>query len=95
MITMNNREQVIKLFRQGMSYAEVGRRVGLSRQRVMQIVKPPTSIYEHMKRKARGICANCEVIAPSGRISGYREGTLEVSKYKYLCASCYRNEASE
>ena len=40
MLNISRREEVAKLVESGLSYAEIGRRLGITRERVRQIAKP-------------------------------------------------------
>ena len=40
MVTTPSRDEVVRLAETGLTYAEIGRRVGITRERVRQILKP-------------------------------------------------------
>ncbi|MEL7505445.1 MAG: sigma factor-like helix-turn-helix DNA-binding protein, partial [Cyanobacteria bacterium J06554_6] len=43
--------QFIKLYKQGLSYQQIGDRFGISRERVRQVLKPNPAFHEYLKQK--------------------------------------------
>ena len=56
-----NRKDVIKMYRSGMTYAAIAEKVGVSRQRIQQIVRPSAPIYRKLQQRAKGKCENCGI----------------------------------
>ena len=88
---------IFKLFREGLTYAAIASKVGLSRQRVQQIVRPPKPIYDAVKAKADGKCEECGVVVSNGHIhhaNGAGENFNDMENLQYLCPGCHRKAHS-
>ena len=73
-ILTTRRDEILKLREDGLSYAEIGRRFGISRERVRQIVKTKSS-----KVSSREIILNSEVmlgVADVSNILGLHGNTV-------------------
>jgi hypothetical protein len=85
--------QIIDLLSRGLTYAEIGEAVGLSRQRIKQLVAQPSNVVDVVRRKAKSRCKNCAVETQKGFI--YSPDGSDVSdlsnmdKLIYLCLRCY------
>lgn len=85
------------LFRHGLSYAAIAKKVGLSRQRVQQIIRPPKPIYDLVKARAKGKCENCGIVVASGHVHHAHNGDKnfnDIANLQYLCPSCHRVQHS-
>lgn len=89
--------QIFVLFLKGFTYAEIGRRVGLSPQRIQQICRPPVGIFNMVRDKARSACQNCKMRVRAGEghihnvecFTGVPDTFSHVDKLIYLCRPCH------
>lgn len=85
--------RVTALWLKGLTYAEVARQTGLSRQRVQQIVRPPKPVYDLILARAGGRCQDCGTETPSGHVHHNdhdSEDFNDVDSLVYLCPSCHQ-----
>lgn len=99
-IRVRNKEQqrlALELRTKGLTYSEIGGQLGISRQRVQQIVSPSLGIFDVVKRLANGRCADCGVELGRGHIHHIKNEDIEPDLYNhpdnlaYLCAACHRS----
>src|SRR6516225_16594 len=86
-------KEVLELWLKGLTYAEVARAVGLSRQRVQQIVRPPKAVYDLVVKRASGCCRDCGVKLLSGHVHRENhdsEDFNDIENLVYLCPACHR-----
>ncbi len=78
----------------GLTYSEIGSSLGLSRQRVQQLVRPPAAIYRFVHARAHGRCETCHVHTRSGHVHhkslNDTDNYNDVDNLAYLCVSCHR-----
>jgi hypothetical protein len=90
----SKRSQVERLYRQGMSYSGIARLVGLSRQRVHQMVRPDATVCAQVMERAKGKCEDCGVVMRSGHFhhmeSNPQAAVDGPSNIRYLCPGCHR-----
>jgi 5-methylcytosine-specific restriction endonuclease McrA len=88
----------IELRLNGLSYAEIGKEMGCSRQYAQQLTRPPKEVYDFVKNRAKGKCENCREKIASGHVHhrSNRTGTVEnyndIENLEYLCRSCHRTK---
>lgn len=93
---MTRRDTIFKHFLDGLTYREIAEKVGLSRQRVQQIVRPPKPVYDAVKDRASGKCERCGIHVQDGHVhhvesSGRTVETFnQMEQLLYLCPSCHR-----
>ena len=81
----------------GMTFAEIGKEMGVSRQRVEQWLRPPAEIRELVYKLAGGECENCG-IKLNQRNGQYHSMNPEIEEFttyahtKLLCIACHRKE---
>ena len=79
----------------GMTYAAIGKELGVSRQRVQQWLRPPKPIYDIVRAKAQGKCEMCGIFLGYGRGDVHhktlgREGDWnDLENLQLLCPSCH------
>ena len=78
----------------GRSYAEIGAELGISRQRVQQILSPPTAIRDMVRRAAKDRCQGCGVIVGKSGHVHHRDSTngdtySQLDNLQLLCRSCH------
>ena len=71
----------------GWTYAQIGRKLGVSRQRAQQLVRPPKAVYDLVRKRAGGCCQECGVEVGSGQV--HPEDFNDVDGLKYLCVACH------
>src|SRR3990167_1944989 len=81
----------------GMTYKEISQRVGISRQRVEQLLSPPKHIMAKVKERARETCEDCGIILTHGaHLHHVNSDTIDPVQYNgienisYLCPGCHR-----
>src|SRR3989304_3484970 len=93
---MSNRAESLRLRLHGLTYAEIAKRLGISRQRVQQLTSPPAYIRGKVIEKAGGKCEDC---GHSGRdfhvhhveCTGMAyELYNDLDNLRLLCPSCHR-----
>lgn len=77
----------LRLKQEGFTYADIGRHLGISRQRAQQLVSPPKSERSRAIERAEGRCQACGERASKLDFhhSDYKRGADAI-----LCPSCHR-----
>lgn len=91
------RAEALRLKLQGLTYDEVGRRMGVSRQRIQFLLRPPESVYKQVVGRANEHCEDCGSAVVSGHIHHIDEMRSDFNhpdNLAYLCASCHRKRHS-
>lgn len=95
---MNRYDEIIELRLSGLSFAEIARRVGVSRQRVQQILAPPKHVRALVVERAQGKCQSCGVeVGKSGQVHHgapeHRDGDWynQPERLQLLCQPCHRS----
>ena len=86
-------EKIHGLRLDGMSYAQIGKIINLSRQRVQQLISPSPEIKKCVLTRANGKCESCGVIVgKAGHIHHKTNGKdfNDVANLLLLCISCHR-----
>jgi len=89
---MGNREEAIIGRLMGLSYEQIGESLGISRQRVQQLVSPPAAVRELIVKRAKGKCQKCGIfVGKSGHIHhiGAEEDYNDIDNLQLLCLSCH------
>jgi hypothetical protein len=79
----------------GLTYAEIGLELGVSRQRAQQLVKPTETVMNAVRAHAGGRCERCGVVLEHGHVHhrhahGPTPDTFnEPENLEYLCVSCH------
>lgn len=84
--------QALTLRLEGLSYSEIGRKLGVSRQRAQQILMPPPPIYNLIRKRAGDRCERCGVFVTSGHVHhrNWQDGNHNnPDELEYLCPSCH------
>ena len=87
-------ETALLLRLRGLTYAEIGTQLGVSRQRAQQLIRPPREIYEIIKKRANGRCEECATEIANSQLH-HRQADRELSAFneienlQYLCRSCH------
>ncbi len=90
------RDRAFGLFVQGKTYAAIAIELGVSRQRVQQIVRPPRQIYDAVCRRAGGACEDCGIELADGHVHHIETCGRTTDDFnlpenlRYLCPSCHR-----
>ena len=90
-----DKKKLLQLRLEGMTYQAIATEVGVSRQRIQQLLSPPTSIREFVVNKFSGRCNRCGIIVGlSGHV--HHKGDLNEESYsdinslELLCLGCHR-----
>ena len=90
----SQKQQAIDLKLKGLTYREIGKAMGFSRQYAQHLVRPPQAIYDLVKKRAKGQCEQCSVSLENGhvhhRIADAQDDYNDVDNLLYLCASCHQ-----
>ena len=80
----------------GLTYAQIARKLGISRQRVQQLISPPPYVRKLVIDKASGECEICGLrVNGSGHVhhkSCKGEDYNDVENLQLLCISCHRKQ---
>jgi len=94
------REEAFRLFvLEGMTYAAAGRALGISRQRVQQLVRPDAATFNLVRERAGNKCETCGLLLGTGEghVHHKKKKGKEIDTFNepknlvYLCRSCHRN----
>jgi hypothetical protein len=90
-------QMAISLKITGMTYEQVAAVMGISRQRVLQLIKPRHSVQTAVKIRARFCCEECREPIEGGHVH-HVDSRLPYPEYnainnlEYLCAGCHRRK---
>ena len=92
------RTAAFHLYLQGHTYNEIGLRLGISRQRVQQMVRPPKPLYKAIQERAYNKCEKCGIFLKKGvghvhhiKRLGMELDTINGNgNLQYLCGGCHR-----
>lgn len=93
-MTGDKREAILKRRLEGLTYKTISLELGISRQRVQQLISPPRFIRELIVTRAAGKCQRCGInVGKSGHV--HHAGTEyedynDVENLQLLCVSCHR-----
>lgn len=95
MENLERRNAALEMRLNGLTYAQIGEKLGVSRQRAEQMVSPPKEITESVKVKAHGRCENCGIVVAFGHVHHKNTTVLiedfnDTQNLQYLCPSCHR-----
>ena len=91
-----DKEEMLLLRLDGLSYREIGFQAGITKQRVQQILSPPAAIKQHVYEKYGGRCGRCGLkVGNSGHIHHETTSTgvddyNDLANLSLLCISCHR-----
>ena len=94
-MTSQDRLLAHQLNLEGLTLGEIGSKLGVTRQRVHQILQPPRSIFNAIMARTRGQCEHCGIRARPVHIHAH-EVEREVNEYEgegaltLLCLPCAR-----
>ena len=93
-IKQKRQGELLKMRLDGLSYGQIAKVVGLSRQRVQQILQPPADVKKLVRERAKDKCEDCGIwLGESGHLhhnGGGIENYGEPEKLQYLCPTCHR-----
>lgn len=93
-IQREKRKGILEFRLLGMTYAAIGKELGISRQRVQQLISPSKYIRNVVVKRANNRCQRCEVILDgSGHIhhkGNEDEDYNDIDNLELLCISCHR-----
>jgi hypothetical protein len=92
------RRKAIELKVKGLTYAEIGAVLGVSGPYVHRMIKPPSFVYDAVKKRARNRCERCKqlLLDKAGAVHHKHTNTFEnwndIAQLEYLCQSCHMKE---
>jgi len=94
MITNSRDGSIVEMKARGMTYDAIAKIMGVTRQRVQQILRPGPLVLFAIKQRARGRCEKCSKPISTGHIHHIRYGIEESNpkNFLYLCPSCHCKE---
>ena len=94
---MFNQAKALRMRLNGSTYAEIGRSLKVSRQRVQQRLSPPVEIRDFVVTKFKGLCVVCDLkVGKSGHVHHKKSNGATENHYNdinnllLLCLSCHR-----
>ena len=92
-----SKDRAMELRLQGETYAAIGTALGVSRQRIIQMLNPPPAIRKIVVDRAGGLCEKCGIlVGESGAVHHKASRGLSCDQYHDLdnlalvCPSCHR-----
>ena len=92
MIMNTRRRQARKLKQKGLTYAQIGERMGITRQRAQQLVTIPKPELEKLRAAANGKCQKCG--KTSKKLDGHHEN-YNSDKLIMVCVSCHMRQGAK
>lgn len=94
---MEVKTQILRLRLDGQTYQYIAKRLGMSRQRVHQLISPPLAIRIFVARKYHARCSKCKIfVGKSGHVHHKNSVGLQENQYNdvhnlvLLCKVCHR-----
>lgn len=89
------RDEALKLRLDGFTYTQIGKTMGISRQRAQQLLSPPRAVRALVVERAQGKCEDCGIhVSRSGHVHHIeaQHGDVfdAVNNLQLLCPSCHR-----
>lgn len=93
---MQRREEALKLKLEGHTYKAIGKELGVSRQRIQQMIAPPKEIRNYVVKRDHDTCHECSIwVGKSGHVHHIGSTTVEdfndLDNLVLLCLSCHRH----
>lgn len=94
MVNVPQRAKAIWLKKAGLTYAQIGKDLGVTRQRAQQLVRPSPMVYAVVLKRADGMCQSCfKLLAGCGHVH-HRSPDVEIynslDNLLLVCLSCHR-----
>ena len=91
----DRREEALKLKLEGHTYAAIGEKLGVSRQRIQQMIAPPQAVRLYIIERANQRCQVCSIrVGSRGHVHHTGSTTVEdfndIDNLVLLCPSCHR-----
>lgn len=90
-----NKPIAVEMKLSGMTYADIGAAMGVSRQRAQQLVKPTSEVIQYVIERSGFSCEQCRAeLGTSGHV--HHAEILNPAEYnepgnlQYLCISCHK-----
>src|ERR1039458_1521969 len=90
-----NISTAIKLRLQGMTYAQIGKTLKVSRQRAGQLAQASKETRDEVRERANGICELCKTRVKRGHVHHLKSSGItpkefnNLSNLQFLCISCH------
>lgn len=84
---------IFEAYASGLTYHQIGKKFSISRQRVHQLIRPPSEVASLVIKRAKNCCENCGIPQRHGHIHHtVKDGDFNEPKLlRYLCPSCHRH----
>lgn len=99
MVNQEQRLRALRLRLDGLSFAQIGKMLGVSRQRVQQMTAPTARIRAVVVERAGGKCQGCDLpVGSSGHVhhrlsrGATPDNYNDVDNLQLLCIGCHRAE---
>lgn len=96
---LERRSVALALRLEGLTFAEIGAKLDLSRQRIQQMLSPPKAVRDFVVERAMGKCQRCGVlVGKAGHVHHRKSSEVDAGAYndqgnlRLLCPSCHRSE---
>lgn len=95
---MNRKAKILRMRLDGMTYQQIGHSLGVSRQRIQQIISPPRQIRDFVIKKYNGRCASCGLyVGGKGHLhhtDNKQNHYNDIENLELLCITCHRGRHS-
>ena len=94
-ILTDRKKQIYALYIQGMTYAQIGKELGITPQGAQRQIAPPRGLVNRIRKRAKGQCEKCGIYCRLGHIHHDRDFIVTIDEVntekslKYLCPSCH------
>jgi len=89
-----DKKKLLELRLKGMTYQAIANEVGVSRQRIQQLLSPPEAVRVYVVNKYHGCCKECGLLVGNTghihHIGGNEENYNDIENLELLCMSCHR-----
>ena len=91
---MKARTQAIRLKLQGLTYEQIGNKLGISLGQAQVLIRPSAPTRKLVKQRAEGKCENCGTTLPNGQYHHKSSKTTvaafnQAENLEYLCPTCH------
>jgi len=89
-----SKEKILIMRLNGATYREIAEKAGVTKQRIQQLIGPPTSVRNFVVKEARATCQECGILCGSWghvhHVGSLAENYNDTDNLIFLCPSCHR-----